>query len=690
DPEDEEWIPNMMRRNKTGKGRPLTYIKGPDVMSKSLRTRQRYAQSWKNQTNLCQFGFMQGTKRTRSASVESESDSCCGAASVKSEPDSRAISVESESDSCAISDEGTPDNEEGEGHESEDSEQLDGEGAEGLDEEVAGTTPATVEAELEAWEEELEGIKNDLRKHSKMFSLSQINQLLILSNFATLRLKGLSWIKASEDIAKQWHEGNGSWFARCVRSLACHYQVFEQLPRENRGGVKNAHSWLSDENVKKSAREYLLSLPSGKVTPRALRDQVNSVIFPELGITPKKPLHEKTARRWLIKLGWRHSTIRKGIYMDGHKCLDVINYRREVFLPAMAAYEARMVHYEGPDLERIEPVLQDSEKEIIPNFHDESVFHHNDMSRSAWLQRDEHPLHKKGRGRAIHVSDFINPESGRLIICDRDGTITRDACKIIYPGANGDQWWDCNQLLVQMKDAIAILEAAHPGKQALYIFDQSSAHASLPPDALKAFEMNKSDGGKQRVQHDTVIPQSNPFAEFRGQAQKMTLPNGQPKGLQRVLGERGFNVSGLKAKCSPVCPFESQNCCMAWLLSQQDDFINQPSMLETLLKASGHECIFLPKFHCELNPIEMYWGWCKYRYREEGKKTFQDAKNAAIKYLNACPLDVIRRFINRSWRFMSAYRLGLTGKAADWVVQKQKQHRQVSQRAMMAINAVLN
>ena len=44
---------------------------------------------------------------------------------------------------------------------------------------------------------------------------------------------------------------------------------------------------------------------------------------------------------------------------------------------------------------------------------------------------------------------------------------------------------------------------------------------------------------------------------------------------------------------------------MARLLSKQDDFSNQVSMLETLIKGAGHECIFLPKFHCELNPIEM-------------------------------------------------------------------------------------
>jgi len=85
----------------------------------------------------------------------------------------------------------------------------------------------------------------------------------------------------------------------------------------------------------------------------------------------------------------------------------------------------------------------------------------------------------------------------------------------------------------------------------------------------------------------------------------MTTSSGRQKGLQAVLEERGFDVSSLKAKCAPVCPFESQNCCMARLLSQQEDFVSQESMVETLIKGAGHECIFLPKFHCELNPIEM-------------------------------------------------------------------------------------
>lgn len=221
------------------------------------------------------------------------------------------------------------------------------------------------------------------------------------------------------------------------------------------------------------------------------------------------------------------------------------------------------------------------------------------------LREGEQPLRKKGRGRLIHVSDFICSETGRLVLQDQDGKIIRDARKIIFPGANGDPWWDTEQLIVQIKSAIEIFKAAHPCCQALFIFDQSSAHASLPPDALRAFDMNKSNGGKQRTQQDTVIPQSNPDPRYHGQPQSMVTSSGEAKGLKQVLEERGFNISKLKAKCSPVCPFESQNCCLARLLSQQEDFVNQASMLETLIKAAGHECIFLPKFHCELNPIEM-------------------------------------------------------------------------------------
>ena len=60
-------------------------------------------------------------------------------------------------------------------------------------------------------------------------------------------------------------------------------------------------------------------------------------------------------------------------------------------------------------------------------------------------------------------------------------------------------------------------------------------------------------------------------------------------------------------------------------------------------------------------------------------------KKAAFAALDACLVQVIQRFINWAWCFMSAYCVGLIGKAVAWAVRKQKGHQSVSQSAMMQL-----
>src|ERR1700720_2484893 len=57
---------------------------------------------------------------------------------------------------------------------------------------------------------------------------------------------------------------------------------------------------------------------------------------------------------------------------------------------------------------------------------------------------------------------------------------------------------------------------------------------------------------------------------------------------------------------------EDKWCCMYKVMSLQDDFVNEKPQLQHDLEARGHICLFLPKFHCELNPIELVWGYAKY------------------------------------------------------------------------------
>jgi len=294
-----------------------------------------------------------------------------------------------------------------------------------------------------------------------------------------------------------------------------------------------------------------------------------------------------------------------------------------------------------------------------------------------------------------------------LIIHNENGRVVKDACCITYPGSHRDTWWDHAQLLTQVDKAILIFEEAHPDCIVLFVFDHLSAHALLTPDVLYAFDMNKLNGGKQRKQRDIVIPMNNPYPEFCGKPQKMMTESGEAKGLQQTLEEHGFNIKEmkLKTKCSPICAFENERCCMAHLLSRQDNFWSQKSQIKEIITGRGHLCIFLPKFHCKLNLIEMvcfdfillilnshslqYWGWCKHWYREHYKETFANAKRVACECLDTCPVDVIRCFFNQSWKFMSAYWQGLTGKVAEWAVHQQKSHQHIGEQVMRSIDAVV-
>jgi hypothetical protein len=125
---------------------------------------------------------------------------------------------------------------------------------------------------------------------------------------------------------------------------------------------------------------------------------------------------------------------------------------------------------------------------------------------------------KKGWGRLIHVSDFVEEENSCLIICNKEGIVVKDARCITYPGSGVDTWWDHAQLLMQVDQAISIFEEAHLKCAGLFLFDHLSAHALLGPDALCAFNMNKSNGGSQRKQKNTIIPMNNPCVKHHRKA----------------------------------------------------------------------------------------------------------------------------------------------------------------------------
>ncbi|PKY61561.1 hypothetical protein RhiirA4_431900 [Rhizophagus irregularis] len=151
--------------------------------------------------------------------------------------------------------------------------------------------------------------------------------------------------------------------------------------------------------------------------------------------------------------------------------------------------------------------------------------------------------------------------------------------------------------------------------------------------------MNLKPGGKGKFR-DGLMPD--------GSVQSMHLPNGQLKGIKLILEEHGlWPQSQLRRICddckkhSPV----SESCCAVRVLSLQPDFLAQRPLIEN----KGYKkCFGMP-----LN-----------------ERTVPEA-------LNSVSLEQIRRYSCHSWRFMDAYRKGLTGTAALYAVKQYKSHQRI-------------
>jgi hypothetical protein len=331
-----------------------------------------------------------------------------------------------------------------------------------------------------------------------------------------------------------------------------------------------------------------------------------------------------------------------------------------------------------------------------------------------------------------------------------------EARKITYPGKGFDAWWDLAQLISQVGHTIKVFGHTHPDRVAIFVFDRSSAHEGFAENALNIHNMNVNPAGKQRRLRDTVIPLSNPDPapgeeDTRGQVQKMCFPDhhpdpelrGKQKGIRVVLQERksiwdklttackerGTKVVGKCTSCAKsqshkdaerrvtfaeaagqesaasaedtivsnsVTPPASDDkwCCMQRVLSLQEDFRTERPLIQTLIEDAGHICLFLPRFHCELNPIEMLWGYGKHRtcipharvahtlpwlsgYRNLADGRFVTAKALIPQCLDSCEPITIRRFFQKSWRYIDAYRKGLNAQQAALANKKYKSHRKV-------------
>lgn len=72
-------------------------------------------------------------------------------------------------------------------------------------------------------------------------------------------------------------------------------------------------------------------------------------------------------------------------------------------------------------------------------------------------------------------------------------------------------------------------------------------------------------------------------------------------------------------------------------------------------------------------------------FRAQCNGSFTLAKELVRECLDACMVTMIRRIFQKSWRYMDAYRHGLTGLMAEHAVEKYASHRKITKQIMMEV-----
>ena len=167
----------------------------------------------------------------------------------------------------------------------------------------------------------------------------------------------------------------------------------------------------------------------------------------------------------------------------------------------------------------------------------------------------------------------------------------REVCVFFKAGKNCNEYFDLEDLLQQVENAIDIFEGkTHGFATGLFLFDNALSHQKWAKDAFSAHKMPKNphmiqwhhkDGPKMQLTNfgSDNTPQDFYFAEDH------PMTPGWFKEMESIIHEwRLWPEKGLNTQCEGFkCETEKADCCCCQLIFTQPDFMNQKSHLEELI-----------------------------------------------------------------------------------------------------------
>ena len=446
-----------------------------------------------------------------------------------------------------------------------------------------------------------------------------------------------------------------------------------QFPETKRGKYTR-QCLLSNETLRLEAamwvRENAYQKGAANMTAASFCQWVNETLLVQHNLDANLPrrISVRTATRWLHHLGLRPQSHKKGAYVDGHEREDVIKSRRE-FLQQIR--HLKDTHLPPPPCsdERAVTLPADAEnrKKLVLIYHDESIFNINEGQPWMWATEDTPIIQPKTKGSGVMVSDFVEQHRGFLQLSDEEHAnisaeepeFPKSARVLFEYGAEKEGYWTGDKFMNNIKNAVKIAEHIYtPATHTIiWLFDQSSCHKAFAEDSLNVRRMNVFPGGAQSRMHDTM---------WGRRVQKMVMEDGRPKGMKMVLEERGINTRRMNADDMRV------------VLSNHEDFRTEKTIIEHHLVNRGHLVYFIPKFHCELNPIERVWGQAKVYTRMHTNFTLVRLRQIVGPALDSVQADLIRKYFRRVDEYERAYLEGKkAGKELEQAVKVYKSHRRI-------------
>ncbi|CAF4218118.1 unnamed protein product, partial [Adineta steineri] len=372
---------------------------------------------------------------------------------------------------------------------------------------------------------------------------------------------------------------------------------FDQFYTDNRGGKRVDEFYESFPELEASAKLYAIERCSNKsanFTASDLAKSIDENYYTITNITKDKnsnfvrsvPSCRLDLRHW----GFRFDSNTKRPYFEGHERPDIVSHR-ESFIKYFI--ERKDHYYAVSNDENPIWTIPTQKPPSVLIFHDESTFRSGEVSAKRWIFNNNAPFFSKGRGRSAMVSDYLimHPSGPFFTLNEKE---YKQAIEMFPELANDDD--DVNYVektatgYINFERLFKLLKfkSEFRNHNIEVVVDNATTHTAKP---YSLFDFGKSIGTNCTT--DTIE-----FIDEKGQLQVIDcyFTTGPNKGLSKGLIEISKD---LNIKLPPNVKLDQ----LRDILSNHPAF-KVTSRLEQLANKYNVKVHFLPKFHCELNPIE--------------------------------------------------------------------------------------